>query len=106
MSMFESTELFFLLTLVSGSSLRTFAVNMCERLTQMLSALSTPVKVKLQLIEVFQHMHHDAETAAQVTTFPLHIMLLVFSFFLVKETSGILFFGQSFRKPARKASSV
>ena len=25
--------------------------------------------------------------------------------FLVKKTSGILFFGPSFRKPARKASS-
>lgn len=45
---------------------KTFAVSMCERLTQMLSALSTPVEVKLQLIKVFQHMHHDAETAATV----------------------------------------
>ena len=28
--------------------------------------------------------------------------LLIFLLFLVKETSGILFFGQSFRKPAQK----
>ena len=33
----------------------------------------------------------------------LHIYL--FLAFLVKETSGILIFGPSFRKPARKASS-
>ena len=30
---------------------------------------------------------------------------IYFVCFLVKETSGILFFGPSFRKPARKASS-
>ena len=32
-------------------------------------------------------------------------MIHVFLLFLVKETSGILFFGPSFRKPARKATS-
>ena len=32
-------------------------------------------------------------------------MIRVFLLFLVKETSGILFFGPSFRKPAWKASS-
>lgn len=45
---------------------RTFAMNMCERLTHMIGGLATPVDVKLQLIQVFQHMHHDAETAATV----------------------------------------
>ena len=30
---------------------------------------------------------------------------MFFAFFLVMKTSGILFFGQSFRQPARKASS-
>lgn len=39
---------------------------MCERLTHMIGGLATPVDVKLQLIQVFQHMHHDAETAATV----------------------------------------
>ena len=31
--------------------------------------------------------------------------MCIFLAFLVKETSGILIFGPSFRKPARKASS-
>ena len=31
--------------------------------------------------------------------------MILFLAFLVKKTSGILFFGPSFRKPARKASS-
>ena len=34
------------------------------------------------------------------------IYLFIFLLFLVKETSRILYFGPSFRKPARKASSV
>ena len=38
-------------------------------------------------------------------TIYIYIFVYVFCFFLVKETSGILFFGPSFRKPARKASS-
>lgn len=42
-------------------------MNMCERLIHMIGGLATPVDVKLQLIEVFQHMHHDAETAATVS---------------------------------------
>ena len=42
-------------------------MNMCERLTHMIGGLATPVDVKLQLIQVFQHMHHDAETAATVS---------------------------------------
>ena len=34
-----------------------------------------------------------------------HCTLFFFLAFLVKKTSGILIFGPSFRKPARKASS-
>lgn len=42
-------------------------MNMCERLTSMITGLATPVDVKLQLIKIFQHMHHDVETAATVS---------------------------------------
>ena len=35
----------------------------------------------------------------------MHTYIYIFFVFLVKKTSGILFFGPSFRKPARKASS-
>ena len=41
-------------------------MNMCDRLTCMIGGLATPVDVKLQLIQVFQHMHHDTETATTV----------------------------------------
>ena len=42
-------------------------MNMCEKLTEMISGLATPIDVKLQLIRIFQHMHHDVETAATVS---------------------------------------
>ena len=35
----------------------------------------------------------------------MRLYIYMFLAFLVKETSGILIFGPSFRKPARKASS-
>ncbi|KAK3880532.1 hypothetical protein Pcinc_014980 [Petrolisthes cinctipes] len=53
---------------------KTFAMNMCERLIHMIGGLATPVDVKLQLIEVFQHMHHDAETAATVRSLCLELL--------------------------------
>ncbi|XP_063608036.1 integrator complex subunit 7-like [Penaeus indicus] len=53
---------------------KTFAMNMCERLTHMIGGLATPVDVKLQLIQVFQHMHHDAETAATVRSLCLELL--------------------------------
>ncbi|CAL4102494.1 unnamed protein product, partial [Meganyctiphanes norvegica] len=52
----------------------TFAMNMCERLIHMIGGLATPVDVKLQLIRVFQHMHHDAETAATVRSLCLELL--------------------------------
>ncbi|XP_071531436.1 integrator complex subunit 7 isoform X2 [Panulirus ornatus] len=53
---------------------KTFAMNMCERLIHMIGGLATPVDVKLQLIQVFQHMHHDAETAATVRSLCLELL--------------------------------
>ncbi|KAB7500558.1 Integrator complex subunit 7 [Armadillidium nasatum] len=53
---------------------KTFAMNMCERLTSMITGLATPVDVKLQLIKIFQHMHHDVETAATVRNLCLHLL--------------------------------
>lgn len=32
----------------------------------MIEGLATPVDMKLRFIPIFQHMHHDAQTAATV----------------------------------------
>lgn len=45
---------------------KTFSVDMCPRLLEMIEGYATPIQVKLKLIPVFEHMHHDAHTAALV----------------------------------------
>ena len=37
----------------------------------MIEGLATPVDMKLKLIPIFQHMHHDAATAGRVSAVPL-----------------------------------
>ena len=45
---------------------KTFSIDMCPRLLEMIQGYATPIQVKLKLIPIFEHMHHDAATAAQV----------------------------------------
>lgn len=45
---------------------KTFASNICSKIGEMIQGLATPVEIKLQLLSVFQHMHHDADTIAEV----------------------------------------
>lgn len=45
---------------------KTFAVNMCSKISDMIKGYATPLDMKLRLIPIFQHMHHDAQTAAAV----------------------------------------
>uniref|UniRef100_A0A182SHY3 Integrator complex subunit 7 n=1 Tax=Anopheles maculatus TaxID=74869 RepID=A0A182SHY3_9DIPT len=45
---------------------KTFAVGMCSKVASMIESLQTPVNMKLHLIPVLRHMHHDASTAALV----------------------------------------
>lgn len=45
---------------------KTFAISMCSKVASMIESLQTPVNMKLQLIPVLRHMHHDATTAALV----------------------------------------
>ncbi|ESP02279.1 hypothetical protein LOTGIDRAFT_91873, partial [Lottia gigantea] len=45
---------------------KVFAAGICNKLAEMISGLATPVDMKLQLILIFQHMHHDITTAAKV----------------------------------------
>lgn len=39
---------------------------MCSKVATMIESLQTPISMKLQLIPVLRHMHHDANTAALV----------------------------------------
>ena len=42
---------------------KTFAVNMCSKISDMIRGLATPLDMKIKLVPIFQHMHHDAQTA-------------------------------------------
>ncbi|XP_002137457.2 integrator complex subunit 7-like [Drosophila pseudoobscura] len=43
-----------------------FAISMCAKISDMIESLQVPVPMKLLLIPVLRHMHHDANTAALV----------------------------------------
>lgn len=45
---------------------KSFALGMCNKISDMILGLATPAHMKLQLIPVLQHMHHDTSTAAMV----------------------------------------
>ncbi len=45
---------------------KSFAGSMCNKLADMIERVESPVEMKLKLIPIFQHMHHDAATAVKV----------------------------------------
>ncbi|CAH1119366.1 unnamed protein product [Phaedon cochleariae] len=45
---------------------KSFAVSMCNKVSDMIQGQSTPANMKLQLIPILQYMHHDTNTAAMV----------------------------------------
>lgn len=47
---------------------------MCSKVGAMIESLQTPVNMKLQLIPVLKHMHHDANTAAMVKTLCVNLL--------------------------------
>lgn len=53
---------------------RTFAISMCSKIASMIESLQTPIAMKLQLIPVLRHMHHDANTAALVKTLCINLL--------------------------------
>lgn len=55
-------------------SFRTFAISMCSKVASMIESLQTPIGMKLQLIPVLRHMHHDANTAALVKTLCVNLL--------------------------------
>ncbi|XP_019491002.1 PREDICTED: integrator complex subunit 7 [Hipposideros armiger] len=62
-----------------------FAVGICNKISEMIQGLTTPVDLKLKLIPILQHMHHDAILASSarqllqqlVTSYPSTKMVIV-----------------------------
>ncbi|XP_060588838.1 integrator complex subunit 7-like isoform X2 [Ruditapes philippinarum] len=44
---------------------RVFAANICDKISEMIHSVATPVKLKLSLIPVLQYMHHDVTMATK-----------------------------------------
>ncbi|KAL1131667.1 hypothetical protein AAG570_011280, partial [Ranatra chinensis] len=45
---------------------KSFALGLCNKISDMIQGLATPAHMKLQLIPILQYMHHDTSTAAMV----------------------------------------
>ncbi|KAK4882914.1 hypothetical protein RN001_006233 [Aquatica leii] len=45
---------------------KTFAISMCNKVSDMIQGQGTPANMKLQLIPILQYMHHDTSTSAMV----------------------------------------
>uniref|UniRef100_G3UJU2 Integrator complex subunit 7 n=1 Tax=Loxodonta africana TaxID=9785 RepID=G3UJU2_LOXAF len=62
-----------------------FAVGICNKISEMIQGLATPVDLKLKLTPILQHMHHDAILASSarqllqqlVTSYPSTRMVIV-----------------------------
>uniref|UniRef100_A0A8C5HQY6 Integrator complex subunit 7 n=1 Tax=Gouania willdenowi TaxID=441366 RepID=A0A8C5HQY6_GOUWI len=62
-----------------------FAAGICNKVSEMIQGLDTPVDLKLKLIPMLQHMHHDASLASSsrellqhlVTSYPSTPMVIV-----------------------------
>ncbi|XP_060527172.1 integrator complex subunit 7 isoform X1 [Cylas formicarius] len=53
---------------------KTFAVSMCNKVSDMIQRQATTANMKLQLIPILQYMHHDTNTAAMVRTLCLNLL--------------------------------
>ncbi|CAH2002514.1 unnamed protein product [Acanthoscelides obtectus] len=53
---------------------KTFAVSMCNKVSDMIQGHSTPANMKLQLIPILQYMHHDTNTAAMVRSLCIDLL--------------------------------
>lgn len=47
---------------------KSFAVSMCSKISNMIQGIATDVVMKLELIPILKHMHHDTTTATMVRT--------------------------------------
>jgi len=55
---------------------KTFSTDICPKLLAMIQGPATSLPVKLKLLPIFQHMHHQATTAAQVRSACLSMLPL------------------------------
>ncbi|XP_021324028.1 integrator complex subunit 7 isoform X1 [Danio rerio] len=68
-----------------SSHSKDFAAGICNKISEMIQGLDTPVELKLKLIPMLQHMHHDASLAScsrellqeLVSSYPSTSMLIV-----------------------------
>ncbi|XP_077077062.1 integrator complex subunit 7 [Siphateles boraxobius] len=68
-----------------SSHSKDFAAGICNKISEMIQGLDTPVELKLKLIPMLQHMHHDASLAScsrellqeLVSSYPSTAMLIV-----------------------------
>uniref|UniRef100_A0A4W4G8U8 Integrator complex subunit 7 n=1 Tax=Electrophorus electricus TaxID=8005 RepID=A0A4W4G8U8_ELEEL len=68
-----------------SSQSKDFAAGICNKISTMIQGLDTPVELKLKLIPMLQHMHHDAALASSsrellqelVTSYPSTPMVIV-----------------------------
>ncbi|CAJ1076974.1 integrator complex subunit 7 [Xyrichtys novacula] len=51
-----------------------FAVGICNKVSEMIQGLDTPVELKLKLIPMLQHMHHDAGLASSSRDLLQHLV--------------------------------
>ncbi|XP_037933646.1 integrator complex subunit 7 [Teleopsis dalmanni] len=54
---------------------KSFAVSICLKISDMIESIQIPVPMKLQLIPVLRHMHHDANTAGLVKELCRNLLL-------------------------------
>ncbi|XP_044761796.1 integrator complex subunit 7 [Coccinella septempunctata] len=53
---------------------KTFAVSMCNKVSDMIQGQTIPANMKLQLIPILQYMHHDTNTAAMVRNLCINLL--------------------------------
>ncbi|XP_048259682.1 integrator complex subunit 7-like [Haliotis rufescens] len=53
---------------------KTFAASICGKIADMICSIATPVNMKLKLIPIMQHMHHDVTTAAKTRDICLSLL--------------------------------
>lgn len=60
---------------------KSFAVSIYDKLAEMIENLETPVDMKVKLIAIFQHMHHDPATTLKVCLLHQNYSILVINSF-------------------------
>ncbi|CAG9772925.1 unnamed protein product [Ceutorhynchus assimilis] len=53
---------------------KTFAISMCNKVSDMIQGQAITANMKLQLIPILQYMHHDTNTAAMVRSLCLNLL--------------------------------